>query len=107
MSLNRNEQLVLDYLMSHPEERHHWEGKVRKTFFESQDPHSAASLLDGELWRYYEERSTVTAPFRAEALREGLRRISMKNLAEYLIRLWTPPRITKKAVGREPRDVFP
>lgn len=100
MSLNRSEQLVLDYFQSHPEERHHWQSKVRKTAAESLDIHLAASRLDGELWRYYEERSAVVAPFREVAQREGLRRVSMKNLAEYLIRLWAPSPAKKNAADK-------
>jgi len=52
----------------------------------------AAGRLDGELWRYYVERSAVAAPFREAVRHEGLERTSMRNLAELLIRLWTEPR---------------
>ena len=100
MSLNRSEQLVLDYFQSHPDERHHWQNKVRKTAAESSDIHLAANRLDGELWRYYEERSAVAAPFRELAQREGLRRVSMKNLAEYLLRLWAPSPPKKNTAGK-------
>jgi hypothetical protein len=38
------------------------------------------------------ERSAVVSPFRDQAGREGLPRTSMRNLADYLLRLWTEPR---------------
>lgn len=60
------------------------------------DNHAAAERLQQELWAYYVERSAVAAPFREIAQREGLQRTSMRNLAEYLIRLWTVPRPKRK-----------
>ena len=96
MSLNSTEQMVFDYLRSHPEERHYWMQKVQTTLQREDDEHLAAGKLDQELWRYVEERSGVALPFREAAQRHGLRRTSMKNLAEYLLRLWTAPRPKKK-----------
>jgi hypothetical protein len=104
MSLNRNEQMVFDYLQTHPEERQHWVAKVRAAAFSAVSDHAAATRLESELWHYYEERSAVAAPFRDVAQREGLRRISMKNLAEYLLRLWTEPRPKKKRTTEAPRE---
>ncbi len=92
MSLNAAEQMIFDYVQSHPEERHYWVEKVRTTLAQAGDEHVAAARLALELWRYYEERSAVVQPFKGHAEREGARRISMKNLAEHLLRLWTPPR---------------
>ena len=97
MSLNRCEQRVFDYLQSHPEERHYWVSKVQSVCRSAGDDHAAAARLDAELWRYYEERSAVVARFRDAAAAEGLRRTSMKNLAELLVRLWTEPRPKRKA----------
>lgn len=91
MSLNRNEQMVYDYLLAQPDERRHWEGVVRREAARAGDPHAAAFSLEGELWRYYVERAGVTEPFRGAARREGLGRTSMRNLAELLLRLWSPP----------------
>jgi len=101
MSLNRSEQLVFDYVQTHAEERHHWMEKVRKAVAANGDEHAAAAHLAGELWHYYEERSAVVTSFREIAVREGLRRISMKNLAEYLIRVWTVPRPKKSVRAAE------
>jgi hypothetical protein len=93
MSLNSSEQMVFDYLRGHPEERQYWVNKVQKTSGASAGDADAARLLETELWRYFEERSGVVSPFR-EAARQtgGLKRTSMKNLAEYLLRLWVAPR---------------
>jgi hypothetical protein len=96
MSLNRCEQRIFDYWQGHREERQFWQEKVRGTAKAVADPHAAAARLEGELWRYYVERSAVAAPFREAARAEGVRRTSMKNLAELLLRLWTEPRPKQK-----------
>jgi hypothetical protein len=96
MSLNRCEQRVFDYLQRHPEERHHWQAKLQGVAKATADDHVAVLRIEPELWRYYEERSAVAEPFKEAARHEGLRRTSMKNLAELLIRLWTEPRPKKK-----------
>jgi len=101
MSLNRYEQRVFDYLQGHPEERHHWQEKFQRVAKAAGDEHVAAMQLESELWRYYQERSEVVAVFKDAARHEGLARISMRNLAELLLRLWTVPRPKKKAVELE------
>lgn len=102
MSLNRCEQMVFDYLQGHPEERQYWQGKVRAVFQGSADHHAAADRLQADLWDYVVERSAVAEPFRSAALREGLHRTSMRNLAEHLIRLWTEPRPKRRIA--DPRN---
>ena len=97
MSLNRCEQRVYDYIQSQADEGQFWKQKVQKICVAAgQDPHVAAMQLEGELWRYYIERSEVVPRFREAARIEGLQRTSMRNLAELLIRLWTEPRPRKK-----------
>ena len=96
MSLNRCEQRLFDYLQSHVDERQHWQQKVQTLAKIAGDDHAAAARIASELWRYYEERSAVAAPFKEAAVHEGLQRISMRNLAELLVRLWTEPRPKKK-----------
>jgi hypothetical protein len=96
VSLNRSEQRLFDYLQSHRDERQHWEQKVRSVVRENFDEHAACLRLEGELWRYYLERSAVAAPFKEAARHEGLARTSMRNLAELLVRLWTEPRRKSK-----------
>lgn len=95
MSLNASEQMIFDYMQGHPDERHYWLQKVQKTCAQSVDDFEAARLLELDLWRYFEERSAVASPFKEVARREGIRRTSMRNLAEYLVRLWVQPRPKK------------
>jgi hypothetical protein len=95
MSLNRSEQLLHDYMQSHPDERQYWVSKVQTIVRDSIEASQAVSRLDAELWRYYLERSEVAPVFMAAAKALGLKRTSMKNLAEYLVRLWTEPRPRK------------
>lgn len=101
MSLNRYEQRVFDYLQGHPEERHHWQQKFRTVSKDVGDDHIAAMRLENELWRYYEERSAIVPVFKDAARHEGLARISLRNLAELLLRLWTEPRPKKKTADVE------
>jgi hypothetical protein len=91
MSLNRQEQMLYDYLQAQPDERRHWEGVVRREAARAADPHAAAFSLEAELWRYYLERADATEPFRGAVRREGAARTSLRNLAELLLRLWAPP----------------
>jgi hypothetical protein len=97
MSLNPSEQMIFDYVQSHPDERQYWVEKVQKTSVRAMDDFEAARLLEVDLWRYFEERSAVVSPFKDVARREGLRRTSMRNLAEHLVRLWVQPRPKKPA----------
>jgi hypothetical protein len=99
MSLNRSEQLVHDYIQSSPDERHYWKTKVQSIVTESTEIARAVSRLDTELWRYYLERSEVAPVFIAAARSQGLQKMSMKNLAEHLVRLWTAPRSKKEVPG--------
>jgi hypothetical protein len=97
MSLNRFEQTLYDYVRGHAEERQYWHDKVRAIVGESIDTPAGVSRLDSELWRYYEERSAVVPAFGDTERGPALRRTSMKNLAELLIRLWTDPKPANRA----------
>ena len=101
MSLNRSEQRVFDYLQSHLEERHYWQGKFQRLSKSADDERFAIEQLESDLWRYYLERSEVVSPFKEAAAAEGLKRTSMKNLAELLMRLWTEPKPKKKPAFTE------
>jgi hypothetical protein len=101
MSLNRSEQILQDYLQGHRDERQYWFAKVQTIMRESPETTEAVARLESELWRYFLERSEVAPPFIAAAQAYGRRRTSMKNLAEYLVRLWTEPRPRKAAPGPE------
>jgi hypothetical protein len=95
MSLNRSEQILYDYVRRHPEERQYIQNKVQSISAGAESVEGAVSRIDAELWRYYEERSSVVPEFRDGAPSSGPRRISMKNLAEHLVRLWTEPKPRK------------
>jgi hypothetical protein len=99
MSLNRSEQMLFEYVQGQSEERQYWQNKVRAFVAESAEIPVAVARLDSELWRYYIERSDVVPVFVTAARAHGLKRTSMKNLAEYLIRLWTEPRPKKPATS--------
>jgi hypothetical protein len=90
MSLNRYEQAVFDYLEHAPEEHRHWQTKV-KTLLSSTPAGigSHARELERELWAYLVERTPHVQSLRNLGLL-GQSRVSMLNLAEYLIRLWGP-----------------
>jgi hypothetical protein len=97
MSLNRSEQSLYDYINRHREERQYIHDKVQSIAAASVSAEGAVGRIDSELWRYYEERSSVVPEFREAARTYGLRRTSMKNLAEYLMRIWTEPKPRKTA----------
>ena len=95
VSLNRCEQLLFEYMEKHPEERQYWVDKVRAAAAASADTHVASARLDAELWRYYLERAAVVPVLKQFARDHGVARTSMRNLAEYLLRLWAPPKPRK------------
>jgi hypothetical protein len=92
MSLNRTEQLIFDYVNGRSEERHYWKSKVQKIAAASPGAAEASLRVDSDLWRYFLERSEIAQEFKAAAKLYGTKRTSLRNLAEYLIRLWTEPR---------------
>ncbi|MDR0902697.1 MAG: hypothetical protein LBM92_08015, partial [Opitutaceae bacterium] len=96
MSLNRTEQHLLDYVETHPEEKRFWMDKTRALASANADGFAAAVALDGELRYYYMERAGVVPSLAELAQNEPASRASMRNLAEYLIRVWTPPRVKKR-----------
>lgn len=91
VSLNRCEQLLLEYVERSGEERQYCIHKVQ-SLAKSFSPHLAAERLDGELWRYFLERASVVPALREFIKVEGAARTSMRNLAEYLLHLWAPAR---------------
>jgi len=96
VSLNRSEQQLFEYIEGNREERQFWENKVREFDTKLRERASSARAIESELWRYFVERSAVVPKFKHAAEREGLRRISLLNLAEYLLRIWTLPRVAKR-----------
>lgn len=97
MSLNRSEQQLFEYIEANRDERHFWEYKVREFAAKAPEKSEAVVLIERELWRYFVERSAVVPRFKEAAAREGLRRVSLKNLAEYVLRMWAPPRPVRRA----------
>ena len=95
MSLNRSEQLLYDYVRTTAMRDTTWH-KVRAIVAGAHGAAQGGNQLDSELWRYLEERSAGSRLFAAVPLRAP-ERTSMKNLAEYLVRLWTQPRPAKPA----------
>jgi len=102
MSLNRCEQRVFDYLQGHADEKRFWQDKVRAAARAQAELSHVAARLEVELWHYYEERSAVASPFREAVRTEGLRRTSLRNLAELLLRLWTDPSPLSRGVRPPP-----
>lgn len=92
MSLNRSEQILSDYVDKNHDEKRHWMESVRNRTAGPVDLHEVARVLEGDLWHYYKERSEVVPALREIARREGMKRTSMRNLAELWIRLWGPLR---------------
>lgn len=96
MSLNRYEHALFSYWEKQPDERRHWQTKVAEMTRVASEPGEVARTLERELWDHFVERSA-----HVPALRElsvgGVRRVSLLNLAEYLIRLWGPLPKPKKS----------
>ena len=91
MSLNRYEQILFNYVETRSEEKVFWEARVLELAKRRGRRETAVLDLNGMLWEYFEERSRFESPFREVAIHEGMERISMLNLAEYLMRMWAPP----------------
>lgn len=90
MSLNRYEEALFSYWEKNPDERRHWQAKVTDATRVASQPGEAARTLERELWDHFVERSAHVPALR-ELGASGLRRVSLLNLAEHIIRLWGPP----------------
>jgi hypothetical protein len=90
MSLNRYEQTIFNYWQGEPDELRHWQSKVLTAAISGGTSGEVARDLERELWDYFVERSQFTPRFR-ELSAGGPQRVSLLNLAEYLLRLWSPP----------------
>ncbi len=97
MSLNRCEQTVFDYWQRAPDERRHWQAKVAELTRDGPDM-ALARGLERDLWTYLLERSAHVPALRELHIEDGPK-VSLLNLAEYLIRLWGPPPKPKKTVA--------
>jgi hypothetical protein len=106
MSLNRTEETLMVYLRSHAEERHYWEAKVREAMEKSKDDHASSASLARELWLYYEERCRCVPSLREAGVKEASARISMRNLAEFLMRVWGPIRARRHSAAGAEQEEF-
>ena len=96
MSLNRGEQLISDYVEDNPEELRFWQDKVKSEAKAEPDRHRVAFELAEQLSAYVAERAEVVPTIRDLKSGPGLAAVSMRNLAEYWLRLWAPPPPKKK-----------
>ena len=99
MSLNKIEQGLFDYMAQNPEEGRHWKSKVRGLAGRAGATGATARELERELWEYFSERARHVARLR-DLNPGGLRRVSLQNLSEYLLRLYGPPVPPKPAGHR-------
>ena len=83
MSLNAIEQALYDYVRRRPEEYRFLTDKVLS--IESEHGTAAPEQLSAILWRYLEERTRADAQLRI-AVGPATRSVSLRNLAEYLLR---------------------
>jgi hypothetical protein len=97
MSLNRYESALFAYWEKQPDERRHWQAKIADITRGTGQPGELARALDRELWDYLAERRQHVPALQAEA--GELSRVSLLNLAEYIIRLWGPPPKPKKTAS--------
>jgi hypothetical protein len=97
MSLNPVEQRIREYVESHPGERQHWAEKVREAEKANRVLSGAAIRLEAELQRYLRERMSSENIRRKWFADVGPEKVSLRNLAEYWIRVWTPPRAKRSS----------
>jgi hypothetical protein len=98
MSLNRYEQALFDYWQRQPDERRHWQARVAEIMRAPSAGGGSARELELELWSYFVERSRQVPGLQAMQV-DGVRRVSLLNLAEYLLRVWGPPSKPKPTTG--------
>ena len=95
MSLNRYEQTLFSYWEQQPDERRHWESKVADMTRGLAAPVEVARPLERELWEHLLERAPHVPALRTLGI-SAAQRVSLLNLAEYIVRLWGPVPKPKK-----------
>lgn len=98
MSLNRYEQIIFNYWQTQPDELQFWKTKVIAASRIVSAPGETPRELERELWHYFAERSQHVPLFKDLNV-GGVRRVSLLNLAEYLLRLWGPPPKPRKPLS--------
>lgn len=96
MSLNRCEDAFLHYVRSHADELRFWQGRVLEIDRLPSPLADRTAVLERELRAYAAER---TRSDRALGESFGTGTVSLRNLAEYLLRTWPPPRPVKRATA--------
>jgi len=86
---------MFNYWQNQPDELSHWKAKVVQATKVVAAPGEVARALERELWEYFTERSQHVPVFR-DLSPGGVRRVSLLNLAEYVLRLWGPPPKNRK-----------
>jgi hypothetical protein len=97
VSLNRCEEAFLHYLRSHPDEHRFWHARVLAAAREPGPADARTAELERALRAYAAERTRSDAA-QGDALGAG--RVSLRNLAEYLLRTWPPPPPLKRPAVR-------
>ena len=87
---------MFNYWQTQPDELSHWKTKVETVAKASLGPGEAARGLERDLWDYFVERSQHVPMFRDLNAAGTIRRVSLLNLAEYVLRLWGPPPKSRK-----------
>jgi hypothetical protein len=93
VSLNRCEEAFLHYLRSHPDEQRFWHTRVLAAASEDGPADERTAELERALRAYAAERTRSDA---AAGATLGSGQVSLRNLAEYLLRTWPPPRPVKR-----------
>lgn len=93
MSLNRCEDAFLLYLRDHPDEQRFWQARVLDAARANAPDEQRAADLERALRDYAAERARSN-PVLDETLGGG--RVSLRNLAEYLLRTWPPAKPAKR-----------
>ena len=104
MSLNRVEQTVHDYIAQQPDEQRHWQEKVARLAAAAADDHAAATAVAAELAAFCRERAAVLPLFQTLGGPGGPSHLTLRSLAELLVRRWGPPRRPKRSPDVAPSD---
>lgn len=97
VSLNRCEDAFLHYLRSQPDEHRFWHARVLEADRQPGPAEARTAELERALRAYAAERARSDLGLGEEL---GAGRISLRNLAEFLLRSWPPPRPTKRPAAR-------
>ncbi len=89
VSLNRCEDSLLRYVSDRADEKRFWHARVLEADRAGGSLVDRVAALDDQLREYAAERGRADPALR-DAFGDG--RVSMRNLAQHLLNLWTPPK---------------